>query len=328
MRIFAVDDDPVILELLSGAFRQQNGYHIEFHSNAENAMEALENAEKPFDCILLDIILPGIDGIEMCQMLRRTKLHEATPILMITASTQIDLMLKAFIAGATDFITKPLNGAELGARVNTAGLLNESLSRARQAEHSLDDVTQLLKTKFIDPVALDVPRISEILEIENRLLRFQSGCFGMTLINLEIPGLRGIYRAVSAPIYRKCLETVAEVAVKSFGDKNYELAYAGKGCFVGVILTRQRISTTVFTETFNAGLQQVWQDQFGEVLSIPVGKVNLLAEQRFWSGLSASNRLRDFVDELGEDGIFSATEEDDLFSSLDNEMYVSSEDVR
>ena len=73
MRILAVDDDPVILDLLTDVFCLQDGYELECHSTAESGIAALTEAKHPFDCILLDIMLPGISGVEMCQKLRQTK---------------------------------------------------------------------------------------------------------------------------------------------------------------------------------------------------------------------------------------------------------------
>lgn len=326
MRILAVDDDPVILDLLTDVFCLQDGYELECHSTAESGIAALTEAKYPFDCILLDIMLPGISGVEMCRKLRQTKAYRSTPVLMITASQQVDLMREAFIAGATDFIAKPFNSVELNTRVRNAGMLNDSLSKARLAEHNLDELTQLVKIRFDEAISLDVIGTSDALEIENRLLRFQPGCYAMTLIKLDIFGLRGIYYSVSALIFRKCLETIARTATDLLNDKDFELAYVGEGRFVGLILGPKRIDRNALTEAFNTSLEHVWLDQIGEIPSPPKGKFDFIAGQRIWSGLSASNKLQDFIKGTKTHKIFSASEEISLFSRLEVKMHSKSND--
>jgi CheY-like chemotaxis protein len=328
MRILAVDDDPVILELLAGAFRQQDGYDLECHSTAESGIEALTETKYPFDCILLDIMLPGISGIEMCKTVRENPVYRSTPVLMITASQQVDLMLKAFNAGATDFITKPLNGVELFARVRTARMLNDSLRKDRLAEHNLDELTQLVKIRFDEAISLDVPGISDLLVIENRLLRFRSGCYAMALINLDILGLRDIYCSVSAPTFRKCLVTIAGEAADLLSDEDFELAYIGEGRFVGLILGRHRIDGNALTEAFNTGLRRAWLEHLAEIPSAPKGRIEFIAGQRIWSGLSASDKLRDFIKGTPTSEGVSKIKVTDLFSMLEVKMHSKSNGER
>jgi sigma-B regulation protein RsbU (phosphoserine phosphatase) len=321
VRILAVDDDSVILEILAAVFCIQDGYELECHSTAESGIAALTEAKHPFDCILLDIMLPGIGGIEMCQKLRQNKAYRSTPILMITASQQVDLMREAFNAGATDFIAKPFNSVELNARVRNAGMLNDSLIKARLAEHNLDELTQLVKIRFDEAISLDVIGASDALEIENRLLRMQPGCYAMTLIKLDIFGMRGIYGSVSAPIFRKCIETIAGTVADLLNDKDFELAYVGKGCFVGLILGRKRIDRNALNEAFNTSLERVWLEKIDEIPSPPKGKFDFIAGQRIWSGLSASDKLQDFIKGTETHKSFSASEETNLFSRLEVKMH-------
>ena len=72
MRILVVDDDPVILDLLADCLTEDQGYHLHMYDSAESGLEALQASDMPFDCILLDIMLPGMDGIQMCEVLRQT----------------------------------------------------------------------------------------------------------------------------------------------------------------------------------------------------------------------------------------------------------------
>lgn len=114
--IFIVDDNISNLQVL-GALLSQKGYEIAVATDAEKALEFLEH-DSP-DLILLDIMMPGTDGYELCQKIKTIeKLHEI-PVLFLTALTDSDDIVKGFDSGAVDYISKPFNNAELLARIKT-----------------------------------------------------------------------------------------------------------------------------------------------------------------------------------------------------------------
>jgi len=317
MRILAVDDDPVILELLAEAFDAKDGYHLEGHLSAESGLDALNAATHPFDCILLDIMLPGMDGIEMCAMLRNTQRHSATPIVMITGSKEVDLMTRAFEAGATDFITKPLTKLELIARVKSAGLLNQSLAKA---QHTMSELTQLTKIRFEEPLSLDVAGMSDALAVENDLLRQRVNCFAMTMFALDTCGMRGIYRSASMPTYRYCLETIGAAAIGAMRGHKSKLTYVGNGRFVGMIMERSRIDRDAMTENFKAELADVWDAKKTGVPVPPDVWISSISMQRFWSGVSASDALRSYLTKSGNINHLEPFKENDLFSRLEHHL--------
>lgn len=317
MRILAVDDDPVVLDILAEFLSEKDGYYLDRHSSAESALQALHNTEKEFDCILLDIVLPGMDGIEMCKQLRRVKRFGSVPVLMITGSSEVKLMSQAFAVGATDFIAKPLKRFELQARVNSAGLLNQSLAKAN---HTLSELTQLTRIRFEEPLHLKGAGLYDILEVENTLLRSETVRFAMTLVNLDIYGLRGIYRSVSPAAFRQCLEAIGEAAALTMRGANVQIAYSGSGCFVAAYLDRGRIDCTALTEEFNAKLTESWESERTSVPLPPSGRFSQISCQRIWSGTSASRTLREFLEERKGGRHFAPDEENDLFSRLNHEL--------
>ncbi|KYO66696.1 winged helix-turn-helix domain-containing protein [Thermovenabulum gondwanense] len=113
-KILIVDDEPNILELLKFNL-ENNGFKVIKALNGEQALELIK-LEKP-DLILLDVMLPGIDGYELCKILRRKTDTSEIPIILITAKNEeIDRILGLEI-GADDYITKPFSVRELVARV-------------------------------------------------------------------------------------------------------------------------------------------------------------------------------------------------------------------
>jgi pilus assembly protein CpaE len=115
-KILIIDDDLDTLRLV-GLMLQRQGYQI---SAATNGQQGLEKAfEEDPDLILLDIMMPDMDGYEVTRRLRQNPSTLATPILLFTAKTQLDDKVVGFEVGANDYLTKPTHPSELQARVKT-----------------------------------------------------------------------------------------------------------------------------------------------------------------------------------------------------------------
>jgi class 3 adenylate cyclase len=153
--ILVVDDLPENLRLLQ-AVLEPRGYEVVLATSGEEAFERL--ASDPIDLILLDVVMPGIDGFEVCRRVRADEQTRFLPIVMVTASE--DLEKRAAIeAGADDFVTKPFDGGELLARVR-------SLLRIRALHDELAELNRTLEQRVRDQVAQ--------LERLGRLRRFFS----------------------------------------------------------------------------------------------------------------------------------------------------------
>lgn len=131
-RILIVDDDRDSLKLI-GLMLQRRGYVI---TVAQNGVQALARAatDRP-DLIILDVMMPDIDGYEVCRQLRTSPETAHIPIIMFTAKTQVTDKVAGFQAGADDYLTKPIHPAELATRVETV-LLRTARLRAEAAQPS------------------------------------------------------------------------------------------------------------------------------------------------------------------------------------------------
>lgn len=115
-KILIIDDDLDTLRLV-GLMLQRQGYQI---SAATNGQQGLDKAfEEDPDLILLDVMMPDMDGYEVTRRLRRNPSTMDTPVLMFTAKTQLDDKVIGFEVGANDYLTKPTHPSELQARVKT-----------------------------------------------------------------------------------------------------------------------------------------------------------------------------------------------------------------
>jgi DNA-binding response OmpR family regulator len=113
--ILAVDDDPDVLGTLERVL-QREGFNVTTINSGVKALAYLETANLP-DLIVLDIIMPEVDGIEVCRRLRNDTRFISLPILFLTAKGSTDDIVEGLDAGADDYIVKPFELAELRARV-------------------------------------------------------------------------------------------------------------------------------------------------------------------------------------------------------------------
>lgn len=134
-KILIVDDEPDIVSMLKDYF-EYNGYDV---TTAVNGQEAVKKAEKQPDVILLDINMPGMDGLEVCSRIRD---FVACPILFLTARIEDSDKIRGFGIGADDYIVKPFSIEELGARVSA------HLRRERRQRESA-------RVRFDDKLAID-----------------------------------------------------------------------------------------------------------------------------------------------------------------------------
>jgi len=115
-RILIVDDEPLNIEVLNGLLRDH--YSITVAMNGEQALKAASSKTKP-DLILLDIMMPEMDGYEVCRKLKADQNTKEIPVIFVTAMNSNDDETKGFDVGAVDYITKPIRTAVAIARINT-----------------------------------------------------------------------------------------------------------------------------------------------------------------------------------------------------------------
>lgn len=114
--ILIVDDNPNNLQVL-GSILEGKGYEVALAQNGLLALDFIKK-EKP-DLILLDIMMPEINGYEICKKLKEDNETKDVPVIFLTAKTETEDIVRGFDVGAVDYILKPFNSAELLARIRT-----------------------------------------------------------------------------------------------------------------------------------------------------------------------------------------------------------------
>ncbi|MBE0639610.1 MAG: response regulator [Bacteroidales bacterium] len=142
--ILIVDDIPKNIELAANILQSKN-YNITFATSGDAALEKIKSID--FDLILLDVMMPGMDGFEVCKQLKNNPKTKEIPIIFLTAKSETENVVKGFELGAVDYVTKPFSTEELLARVKThidirrkfeekANLEKQLLDKAKPGEES------------------------------------------------------------------------------------------------------------------------------------------------------------------------------------------------
>jgi DNA-binding response OmpR family regulator len=136
IKILAVDDDPLIVKIISMISAKAGFSEVTHATSGEQALRLLADTDKGFDCLLFDINMPGMGGIELCRQTRQIARYRDAPILMLTAMRDMKNMGEAFRAGASDYATKPFDIEDLGSRLRSA---REEIRANRQSNASGQD---------------------------------------------------------------------------------------------------------------------------------------------------------------------------------------------
>ncbi|MEJ5239801.1 MAG: response regulator transcription factor [Anaerolineales bacterium] len=152
IKILVIEDDPAILRLLQRGLSME-GYQVETATDGETGLKLFQ--EKQPDLIVLDLMLPGMDGLEVCQRIRQ---KSKLPILILTAKDAVQDRVEGLDAGADDYLVKPFNLEELLARIRA---LLRRTEQERQPVLRFADVT-------IDTTTREVRRGDRKLELTKK----------------------------------------------------------------------------------------------------------------------------------------------------------------
>src|SRR6185369_4138543 len=112
--ILAVDDDPIMLDMYEAVL--DDTYDLKLVSSGENALEFLA-ANPRVDLVLLDIVMPGMDGYEICRRIRSDASFAHVKIILVSSKVKLEERLCGYEVGADDYITKPFEASELTAKL-------------------------------------------------------------------------------------------------------------------------------------------------------------------------------------------------------------------
>lgn len=294
MRILAVDDDQHFLDLLEAVLGEAGYDDVTCVSSAPDALTEAYHAEGKIDCFLLDVQMPDIDGVDLCRRLRDMKAYRTTPIIMVTALHQKSMVQKCFDAGATDFLNKPLDGLELGARIRTAQLLNDSLKSKKRPIASELSVMNLEEIQAEDAAPItaleNVRGLTDSHIIENHMLRNRAGYYILHVLGFSIPGFGPLADTLTSREMRDVLGDAAQVISKSLGNYDFSFSYLGEGRFISLVQGRRFWSTqNVIGEIASILQTPRWNSMATHGATLEVAS---LSDRRFWTSSQAADAIR------------------------------------
>jgi two-component system response regulator MprA len=152
MRVLVVDDEQPLRDALERALKVEH-YEVETVENGELALERMKHGSNEVDAVILDVLMPGVDGLEVCRRLRES--GDRTPVLMLTARVQVEDRVAGLDAGADDYVVKPFELEELLARLRAL---------LRRAGNSSGQVLRFADVA-LDPIAHEVRRGDRLIDV-------------------------------------------------------------------------------------------------------------------------------------------------------------------
>jgi len=177
MSILIVDDSPPVLKLLQSMLERAGYADTRCADCGEAALQILgvdpaATTNTAIDCILLDIVMPGMNGIETCRLIKEHPEYHDTPVIMVTIRDEAETLRDAFAAGAHDYITKPVRELELVARLKAAISLRQEIKSRKEREAELIRTSEELAKA--NKMLAELTITDDLTKVGNR--RYFSGC--------------------------------------------------------------------------------------------------------------------------------------------------------
>jgi two-component system, sensor histidine kinase and response regulator len=168
--ILVIDDEPNNFDVIQTLLGNE-GYTFHYASSGQRALDRLDRLQP--DTILLDVMMPDLDGIEVCRRIRASIEWRSIPILLVTALTDKSELQRCMSTGADGFITKPVNRLELQSRVASIVRLKRECDRLQIAKEKLESVAQARSDRLTILARQIMPPLTELMNIANVLATTQ-----------------------------------------------------------------------------------------------------------------------------------------------------------
>ena len=217
-KILIVEDEKDIVEMIEYNLKKE-GYTILSVMKGEDAV-SLAKRERP-DLIILDLMLPGIDGFETCKLLKSNEITEQVPIIMLTAKSQEADKVAGLELGADDYITKPFSPRELLARIKVALGRQEPFLKQPKVKRGIIEVDSVKHKVFVSGKEIS------LTHTEFKLLEFMAHRPGVVLSRDKL--LDGVF-GYEAAVYDRTVDAHIKSLRKKLGKaRNYIETVRGAG---------------------------------------------------------------------------------------------------
>ncbi|WP_170381615.1 response regulator [Ruegeria atlantica] len=248
MRILAVDDDPSILELLNSVLAAFGYKDVVTARSGSDALEILSNPSEVFDCLLLDVQMPNMNGITLCEEARKIPGYMYTPIIMVTAMVQKQYIDEAFEAGATDYVTKPFEFSDLKQRLSDAyRMAAERRAAIEVLEADEDDWPEsevYPDVRLTEPQYFgDLPGCIGLAEFENYVIQLSTmHAAAAKILAVKVIDVEQIYKSSSTSEFRESMASAGAALLRATKQGRKVATYWGNGVFLFVFDNEDGVS--------------------------------------------------------------------------------------
>lgn len=255
-RILIIDDSARARLLGETALRAQGYSRLTSVESAQAAFQALgmgsETGGNPpeYDLILMDLLMPEVDGIEACRQIKSCPRFTDVPVIMVTAEDSAESLKAAFEAGAMDYVRKPVNRVELAARVKSALRLKQETDCRKARERELVELAERLRQlSNVDGLTEVANRRHFDQELTRSWRRAQRSGESVSLVMIDIDHFKGYNDEYGHVAGDDCLRRVAEVLrttvkrpfdlVARYGGEEFAVLLPGTGSTGGEMVAEQ-----------------------------------------------------------------------------------------
>lgn len=243
--------------------------------SAAKAQEVIEAAQRPFDCLLLDIRMPGTSGIELAAWARSRPDYRQTPIVMVTQMADRHYVESAFAVGATDYICKPIEQLDLKARLGMAARSVELNRRACDLTAKLGEYEhQGEQLDFKQP--FDLPEAVQVLRLpifENYIRALTRIGTRVTLLAIQVTNGELLHARLPKTGFIDAMTDAALATYDALKTVEHQMTYAGAGAFCCCLSGRGLSNWEEVALRINFGLEQYAQFYSPDLLPmVRIGK--------------------------------------------------------
>jgi diguanylate cyclase (GGDEF)-like protein len=261
--ILVVDDVTKNLQLVMEIL-EQIGYETTFATGGKKALERVETV-KP-DLILLDLMMPDMGGLEVCEILKADPRYQKIPIIFLTASNEQESLIDAFAKGAVDYVTKPFHSAELLARVRT----HLELKQARDDLHEAYEILEHLVV--VDPLTGVANRRAIDTFAQEEYDRAQRYKTNFSVLMIDLDHFKKVNDTYGHYIGDECLKIVAEKLDNALRTVDQFGRFGGEE-FVAILPQTSLTEAIKVAERLRIEVDQLVPDikDFSSSLSVSIG---------------------------------------------------------
>jgi CheY-like chemotaxis protein len=235
MKILAISSDPHITQLIAAIAIKIRSPEVIAAQSIEDALVALAEAACPFDCLVLDIAMHQDATTQFCSCVRNIPAYHRIPFIILAGINERQQLEAALQAGATDYVTKPVDSFELATRLRAAAAMVDLLQEASSLSplhRGLTDVGDLVDLS--DEVAIEgVENLVHLAELTTHLLQLSpTGLQSSQVVVVKIDQIEAIFARSSPAEFLYALSETANAIGEVFKIFRYLIAYAGRGHFV------------------------------------------------------------------------------------------------